>query len=353
MKSYQQIKTELGGGARKSPKRFYVFANCPRVIFDDLLATLKEKLGKGTRIAFISSTKESVKEAILSSDFFSSKKIVVFDFELISPTKSQIQELIYTIDKLVGRKDTSPAGERSAVVDDSAQATKLKEKNTERGAPAKLLIIRSERKPIPKEIRDRANSLGVFYWISWKYDDVLSIVKSRFPDVKFMEDAERILKYAISLGMDVEQIMEKAVLYAYPKRYIGRGDIIKVIPPEASLKLKNFSVEVLGGDIKNFPIVERSEDINTVISAFTPYLLAFLKLRLTFSAQRSIKKYLIEKEMKTKDVDGVLKSLRVMKNPDYIASSFSSVLEKSRLGKFPPSFYFFKFAFDIRKKVKG
>ena len=352
MKSYQQIKTELGG-TRKFPKRFYVFANCPRVIFDDLLSTLKGKLGKGTRVVFISSPKESVKEAILSSDFFSSKKIVIFDFELISPSKLQVQELVHTIDKLSGAKDVSPSADRLSVAGGTASRTKGKEKNLERGAPAKLLVIRSERKPIPKEIRDRANSLGVFYWISWRYDDILSVVKSRFPDVKFMEDAERILKYTISLGMDVERIMEKAVLYAYPKRYIGKEDIIRVIPPEASLKLKSFSVEVLGGEIKSFPIVERSEDMNTVVSAFTPYLLAFLKLRLTFSAHKNIKKYLIEKEMKTKDVDGILKALRVMKNPADIISSFSSVLEKSRLGKFPPSFYFFKFAFGIHRKVKG
>lgn len=364
MKTYQQIKAELGSGVKKGVKRFYVFANCPKIIFNDILTILKEKLGRGTQVIFISSSKESVKEVFLSSDFFSSKKIVVLDFEILSPSKTQLDEVVRIIDKLVGTGERSRSEIKNENDDfDSQLGISTEEKSglrevgklgTQKNSiPSKILIIRSDTKPIPKEIRDRANSCDAFYWVSWKPDDLISISMAKFPDVKFMADAEEVLKHIVSLGIDVSQIMEKAVIYAYPKRYIGQKDIINVVPPEISLKLKNFSLELLEGEIKSFPLIERSEDMNAVISAFTYYFLSFLKLCLAFSAQRSMKRYLIEKEMKTNQVDGIIKSIRTIKNPSQLVLSFSQSVEKSRVGKFPPSFYFFKFALDLRRKMRG
>lgn len=320
LKKYHQLKVEL---SRNELKPVYFFANCPKIIFRDLLSSIKENMGKKTEVFSISSQKEKISDFFYSQGFFYSKKIVVLDLETFSPSPYQFEE-IYSILKKYSKS----------------------ERSSER-----VLVVRAERKPVPKNISELAEELQVLFWVIWTYEDIMFILKSLFPDVKLTDDAENFLKNLFQFNVDLVSVLKKAVIYSYPKKYLNREDIASVLSDELSMNIRKFAIQVLEGNLKNFPIMERSEDINLILSTLSSYFFSFVRLKVEGSARGSLKKIQIENEFKTKDIDKIIASMKRANLADVIYG-FLDVLFKSRVGNFSPSFYLFRFLKEFSDAVK-
>ncbi len=314
-KRYQHILVEIGRKVKIKP--LYVFANCPKLIFKEFISAIKENLGKGAEIIQIYSQKESIYHLFSSQDFFSRKgKIIVLDFELFSPSQSQIYEIQKICQKF----------------NDSTES---------------VVAIRSERKPINKVILDLASKLQSYWWISYEVSDIISILKSRFPEIRIMDDAEEILYQLTQAEIDLEVILHKAMLYAFPRKYIVKDDILKVLPPDLSIPFKKVAIDILSGKINSLFLL-RDEDPHHVLSAFYPYVFSFIKLKTEAEVYRSLKKFQIEAEFRTSEIDGIIKSMRKLKSSE-IAKKFTFTLLKSRGGLFSPLFYLLDFVKDFLK----
>jgi hypothetical protein len=312
---YQQVLVEIGKKVKIKP--LYVFANCPKLIFKEFISAIKENLGKGVEIIQIYSQKESIYNLFSSQDFFSRKgKIIVLDFELFFPSQSQIHE----IQKICQKFNNSTES---------------------------VVAIRSEKKSINKVILDLASSLQSYWWISYEVSDIISILKSRFPEIRIMEDAEEILYQIAQTEIDLEVILHKAMLYAFPRKYIVKDDILKVLPPDFSFPFKKVAIDILSGKINSLLLL-RDEDPNYVLSALYPYVFSFIKLKTEAEVYRSLKKFQIEAEFRTSEIDGIIKSMRKVKSSE-IAKKFTFTLLKSRGGLFSPLFYLLDFVKDFSK----
>jgi DNA polymerase III delta subunit len=320
LKKYQQLKVEL---SKKELKPVYFFANCPKIIFRDLLSSIKENMGKKTEVFSISSQKEKISDFFYSQGFFYSKKIVILDLETFSPSPHQFEE-IYGILKKYSKSERSSG---------------------------RVLVVRTERKPVPKNISELAEDLQVFFWVIWTYEDIMFILKTLFPDVKLTDDAENFLKNLFQFNVDLVSVLKKAVIYSYPKKYLNREDIASVLSDELSMNIRKFAIQVLEGNLKNFPIMERSEDINLILSTLSSYFFSFVRLKVDGSARGSLKKIQIENEFKTKDIDKIIASMKRANSSD-IVHGFLDVLFRSRAGNYSLSFYLFRFLKDFSDAVK-
>jgi hypothetical protein len=314
-KRYQQILVEIGKKAKIKP--LYVFANCPKPIFKEFLSAIKENLGKGVEIIQIYSQKESIYHLFSSQDFFSRKgKIIVLDLELFSPSQSQI----YEIQKICQKFNSSTES---------------------------VVVIHSEKKSINKVILDLASKLESYWWISYETSDIISILKSRFPEIRIMEDAEEVLYQIAQTDLDPEEILHKAALYAFPRKYIVKDDILKVLPLDFSIPFKKVAIDILSGKINSLFLL-RYEDPNSVLSGLYPYVFSFIKLKTEAEVYRSLKKFQIEAEFRTSEIDGIIKSMRKVKSSE-VSQKFTYTLLKVRVGLFSPLFYLLNFIKDFSK----
>ncbi len=313
---YNKVKLELGS---RKIKQFYVFANCPKIIFDEFISIIRDVLGKRTRVIFISSQKDSIIELFATRDFFSDKKVIVVDLERLVLSQKQVSEVIRLFSSYTG-----------------------KELN-------RVFIIRSFLHSIMKDIQTIAKQKGFFFWITWSGQDIISILRGRFPDVRFVDGAEDLIKELSYAGADVYEIVSKAVLYAFPARYIDENHIIHVLPMKFSIRLKDMALSILSGELKNLPAIDKEQDISALISFLAQYFVSFVKLKSEGEAYGSVKKYQIAQVFRTQDVDKLINSMRSneIKN---LVKKFVEFVEKERIGILSPDIYLMRFVLSIAGK---
>ncbi len=305
-RSFQSVVAELSG---KKLKPFYIFANCPKIFLEEFICIIKENLGKNVQVQFISSPKESIVQALFNMDFIFVKKVVVFDIETVSPSQAQISEIVSSVQKLVKRNKFDS-----------------------------VLILRTETKPLPRIIQD--NFRDYLVWISYESQSVLSMIKSRFQGVKFMQDADEELINLIKLSIDVERIVNKAVLFAYPRTYIWKSDILSVVSYENPKRLRNTALSLLMGDSNALKYLG-DDTFEPLMQLLVHYFVSLVKIKLESEVNKTITKYQIYQAFKVSNIDPMIRTIKTINLPKFIAK-FNSFLSKSRVGIFYPSLYLYE-----------
>lgn len=318
VKSFQDIRIELSS---KNPKSIYFFSFCPKILFDELVYTLRTHFAKNAQVVSISS-KTGVFSEFFNYDFFSGRKILILDWDLASPSKQQSKEIIQILSKY----------------EDMVKSKANMKTN--------FLLVRSYLKQIDKEIYRYAKDVNVLYWISWKLQDVISVAKSKFPDVKFLEDADIMIAELVNRGAaDILGVIKKAVLYAYPRRYISGKDISNVVDSaDASISMRESLLKIILGDKKEIQyIISDEENLEQVIPQILLFLFSIIKLKAESKHEGFIDKYKISQELRIKNIDD--KILKGIKSIDEVSLSpaLLELAQKSRLGFFQHSIYLYHF----------
>lgn len=311
-KSFQSLVAEIGS---KKLRPFYIFANCPRILLEELVCVIKENLGKSTQVQFISSPKDSIVQFLFNTDFIFRKKILVFDIETVFPSQSQVLEVVSSAQKLV-KKDKFDS----------------------------VLILRTETKPLPRIIQD--NFKDHLCWISYEPQNILSLVKSKFQGTKFMQDADDELISLVKLSVDIEKIVNKAVLFAYPRTYIWKSDILAVTSYENPKKIRSVALSLIMGDSSVLKYLG-DDNLESLMQFLILYFIAIVKMKLESEVNKTITKYQIYQTFKVSDVEPILKEIRTINLSKFI-SNFNSFLSKSRRGVFLPSVYIYEFVNSLK-----
>ncbi|MCX7734486.1 MAG: hypothetical protein N2254_06985 [bacterium] len=318
VKSFQDIRIELSS---KNPKSIYFFSFCPKILFDELVYTLRTHFAKNAQVVNVS-PKTSIFSEFFNYDFFSGRKILILDWDLISPSKQQSKEIIQILLKYEDM---------------------IKSKSN---VKMNFLLVRSYMKQIDREIYKYAKDINVLYWVSWKLQDAISVAKSKFPDVKFLEDADLIITDLINRGAaDIVGIIKKAVLYAYPRRYISGKDISNVVDlADASISTRESLLKIILGDKKEIQnIISDEENLEHTIPQILLFLFSVIKLKAESKHEGFIDKYKISQELRIKNIDD--KILKRIKSIDEFSLSpdILDLAQKSRLGFFQRSVYLYHF----------
>ncbi|MCS7214022.1 MAG: hypothetical protein NZ927_07410 [Candidatus Calescibacterium sp.] len=318
VKSFQDIRIELSS---KNPKSIYFFSFCPKILFDELVYTLRTHFAKNAQVVNVS-PKTSIFSEFFNYDFFSGRKILILDWDLISPSKQQSKEIIQILLKYEDM---------------------IKSKSN---VKMNFLLVRSYMKQIDREIYKYAKDINVLYWVSWKLQDAISVAKSKFPDVKFLEDADLIITDLINRGAaDIVGIIKKAVLYAYPRRYISGKDISNVVDlADASISTRESLLKIILGDKKEIQnIISDEENLEHTIPQILLFLFSVIKLKAESKHEGFIDKYKISQELRIKNIDD--KILKRIKSIDEFSLSpdLLDLAQKSRLGFFQRSVYLYHF----------
>lgn len=319
VKSFQEIRIELSS---RNVRNIYFFSACPKILFDELIYILKSRLGRSVKILHISQ-RTSIFSEFFNYDFFSGRKILILDWDIYFPSKQQIKEIISVISKHNEKPD---------------------QKNSN------FLLSRSYIKQLEKELYKYAKDSGMIYWVSWKIQDILSVIKSNFPDVKFLDDSEKVISDMIEQNFgDIIGLIKKAVLYAYPRRYISAKDIYSVIDPNEHTEGSD-PLRIILGNPSNSIDLSEDDKVQQIFSRFVQLLLTIIKIKVESKSSGFIDKFRISQELRIKNLDD--KTMNSIKSIDeyLLSKNLINLAYKIRTGLFQSSFYMYEFLRKISAK---
>lgn len=321
VKSFQDIRIELSS---RNIKNIYFFSACPKILFDELIYTLKSHLGKNVKLLYISQ-KTPIFSEFFNYDFFSGRKILIIDWDLYSPSKQQIKEIISLISKYSEKSKEQKSGN--------------------------FLLARSYKKQLDKDVYKHTKDYGIIYWISWKMQDILSVVKSKFPDVKFLDDTDRAISDMVEKNFDdITGAVKKAVLYAYPRRYISAKDINSVIDPyDFTGYSKEELLKITFGELKNPSFLCDEERSQQLVPKLIQFLFSIIKIKAESKNIGFIDRFRISQELRIRNVDD--KILNMLKSVDEtsLSKNLLNLEYKSRIGIFKNSFYVYNFIKNVSR----
>lgn len=321
IKSFQEIRIELSS---RNVRNIYFFSACPKILFDEIIYILKSRLGRNTKILNISQ-RTSIFSEFFNYDFFSGRKILILDWDLYFPSKQQIKEIISTILKYNEKSD---------------------QKNTN------FLLSRSYNKQIDKDLYKYVKDSGMIYWVSWKIQDVLSVVKSKFPDVKFLDDSEKVISDMVERNFgDILGAIKKAILYAYPRRYISAKDMYSVFDQNENVDSSSLDLlRTILGDPTSFIDLLEDDKVQQILPRLIQLLLSIVKIKAESKTNGFIDKFRISQELRMKNLDD--KTMNSIKSIDesLLLKNLLNLVYKSRIGSFQSSFYMYDFLKRISAK---
>lgn len=296
--------------ASRNPKSIYFLSGCPKILFDELVYTLRTHVGKNVEVVNVFQ-KTNIYSEFFNYDFFSGRKVLVVDLDALTLSRQQTGDLMSILHRY-----------ENAVR--SGHNTKMN-----------FLLVRSYLKQGEKDLYKKAREIGVAYWISWKTIDVLSIVKSKFPDVRFPEESEALIADMVNRGLDdIIGILKKAVLYAYPRRYISEKDITSVLEtPDISLSTRRSILKLILGDHGEIQHVLSDNDrVQQILPYMVPIAFSIVKLKVESKEKGFLDKFKIVQDLKIRNIDdNDLKRIKAL-DEVLISKELSDVLYKSRIG---------------------